>query len=63
MPVVLIERQAPQIAIVTLNRPERRNALTIELLNELTAAVKVSSDEPHERVLILRGAPSSTARR
>src|SRR6266446_4771217 len=56
MPVVLIEKQTPQIAIVTLNRPERRNALTIELLNELTAAVKVASDGPHERVLILRGA-------
>src|SRR6266571_4570804 len=56
MPVVLIEKQTPQIAIVTLNRPERRNALTIELLKELTAAIKVASDEPHERVLILRGA-------
>src|SRR6202158_5463406 len=56
MPVVLIEKQSPQIAIVTLNRPERRNALTIELLNELIAVIKVASDEPHERVLILRGA-------
>jgi len=56
MPVVLIEKRTPQIAIVTLNRPERRNALTIELLNELTSAIKVASDEPHERVLILRGA-------
>src|SRR5438270_4982144 len=56
MPVVLIERQTPQIAIVTLNRPERRNALTNELLTELTAAIRVASDEPHERVLILRGA-------
>ena len=56
MSVVLIEKQAPQITVVTLNRPERRNALTIELLNELIAAIKVASDEPHERVLILRGA-------
>ena len=56
MPLVLIEKQTPQIAIVTLNRPERRNALTLELLNELIAAIKVASDEPHERVLILRGA-------
>ena len=56
MPVVLIEKQSPQVTIVTLNRPERRNALTIELLNELIAAIKVSSDESHERVLILRGA-------
>jgi methylglutaconyl-CoA hydratase len=56
MPVVLIEKQTPQIAVLTLNRPERRNALSIELLNELIAAIKVVSDEPHERILILRGA-------
>jgi methylglutaconyl-CoA hydratase len=56
MPVVLIEKLTPQITIVTLNRPERRNALTIELLNELIAAIKVASDEPHERIMILRGA-------
>ena len=56
MPVVLIERQTPQITLVTLNRPERRNALTIELLAELVAAIKVASDEAHERILILRGA-------
>ena len=56
MPVVLIEKQSPQITVVTLNRPERRNSLTIELLNELIAAIKVASDQPQERVLILRGA-------
>ncbi|MEY2600963.1 MAG: methylglutaconyl-CoA hydratase [Verrucomicrobiota bacterium] len=56
MPVVLIEKQSPQITIVTLNRPERRNSLTIELLNELIAAIKVASDQADERVLILRGA-------
>src|SRR5881398_1559772 len=58
MPVILIERQrqTPQITLVTLNRPERRNALTIELLTELVAAIKVASDEMHERILILRGA-------
>ena len=56
MPVVLIEKQTPQITVLTLNRPERRNALTIELLGELIAAIKIASDEPQERVLILRGA-------
>ena len=56
MAVVLIEKQAPQITVVTLNRPERRNALTIELLTELQAAIKVLSDQPQERVIILRGA-------
>ena len=56
MPVVLIEKQSPQISVVTLNRPDRRNALTIELLSELIAAIKVASDQAHERILILRGA-------
>jgi methylglutaconyl-CoA hydratase len=56
MAVVLIEKQSPQVTAIVLNRPERRNALTLELLNELNAAIKVASDEPQERVLILRGA-------
>jgi methylglutaconyl-CoA hydratase len=56
MPLVLIEKQSPQVTIVTLNRPERRNSLTIELLNELISAINVASDEARERVLILRGA-------
>src|SRR5207249_1738132 len=56
MPVLLVEKQTPQITVVTLNRPERRNALTIELLTELIAAIKVISDEAHQRILILRGA-------
>src|SRR5436305_540596 len=56
MPAILIEKLGPHITTVTLNRPERRNALTLDLLNELIAAIKVASDQPSERVLILRGA-------
>src|SRR5256886_1263341 len=56
MPVVLIEQKSPQITVVTLNRPERRNALTLELLTELCAAVNVASEQPEQRVLMLRGA-------
>src|SRR2546428_2565398 len=55
MPVVLIEKQSPQITVVTLNRPQRCNSLTIELLNELVASIKVASDQADERVLILCG--------
>ena len=55
MPVVLVEKESPQITVVTLNRPERRNALTLELLTELCAAIKVASEQPEQRVLILRG--------
>jgi methylglutaconyl-CoA hydratase len=56
MPVLLVEKLAPQITVVTLNRPERRNSLTIELLSNLISAVKAASDQPKQRVLILRGA-------
>jgi methylglutaconyl-CoA hydratase len=56
MPVILVEKQTPEITVVTLNRPERRNALTLELLSEVCAAIKVASDEPQQRVIILRGA-------
>src|SRR5213083_2108731 len=56
MPVVLVEKESLQISVVTLNRPERRNALTLELMTELCAAIKVASEQPEQRVLILRGA-------
>src|SRR6516164_1012745 len=56
MPVVLVEKESPQISVVTLNRPERRNSLTLELLTELCAAINVASEQREQRVLILRGA-------
>ena len=56
MPVILIEKQAPQVRTIVFNRPERRNALTLDLLNELNAAIKVAAHQPEERVIILRGA-------
>src|SRR5213075_1724254 len=56
MPVVLVEKKTPQITVVTLNRPERRNALSIQLLTELIASIKLASDEIRERILILSGA-------
>jgi len=56
MPVVLVEKPSSQITVMTLNRPERRNSLTIELLSELMAAVNTAANDPVQRVLILRGA-------
>lgn len=56
MPVVLVEKQTPQITLITLNRPERRNALTIELMTELTAAIENAGADPKQRILVLRGA-------
>src|SRR4051812_2874763 len=56
MPVVLIEKQSPQVILLTLNRPERRNALTIELMRELAAEIEKAAADPATRIVILRGA-------
>src|SRR4051794_6125796 len=56
MPVVLIKKQTPQITVLTLNRPERRNALTIELMTDLAAAIDNAAADPVTRIAILRGA-------
>lgn len=56
MPTVLIEKQSTHTTVLTLNRPERRNALTIELMTELIAAIEAASADSAQRVLILRGA-------
>ena len=56
MPNVLIEEKDQRVTIVTLNRPERRNALTIELLTELTDALNAADADPKKRIIVLRGA-------
>lgn len=59
MPVLLIKKPSPQTTILTLNRPERRNALTIELMTEIVAAIDKASNDETQRILILRGAGAS----
>src|SRR5205085_19123 len=55
MPNVLVENKN-RTTIITLNRPERRNALTIDLMSELSGALEAASTDPTQRVVILRGA-------
>jgi methylglutaconyl-CoA hydratase len=42
---------------LTLNRPERRNAMSRTLIAELTAAMRQAADESAVRSIILTGAP------
>jgi enoyl-CoA hydratase/carnithine racemase len=53
---VKLERDGP-IATVTLNRPERRNSLSDEMLTELGAAFAELRDDASTRVVIVTGAP------
>jgi enoyl-CoA hydratase/carnithine racemase len=43
-------------ARITLNRPERRNALSLELIEELIAALGAASARPETRAIVLEGA-------
>ncbi len=45
---------APPSAIITLNRPERRNALSLELMRELTETFRQLGADPGVRAVILR---------
>ncbi len=51
-PGLVIERQGP-VATWTLNRPDRRNALSRQLLTELEAAQTETATDPAVRVVVL----------
>ncbi len=54
--LVLSESAGPGITLLTLNRAEKRNALSVELVQTLLAALTVAENDPVQRVLILVGA-------
>jgi methylglutaconyl-CoA hydratase len=41
---------------LTLNRPDKRNALNVGLLEQLCAGIVAAESDPFQRILILRGA-------
>lgn len=53
---VLLETHSGGVARLTLNRPEKRNALNAELVRELTSAMQRTSSDPGVRVVALAGA-------
>ena len=50
---------AEAVATLTLNRPERRNAITPELVEDFDAALARALDDREVRVVRLRAAPSA----
>jgi len=55
-PLVLIDNPAPHVRRLTLNRPEKRNALSNLLRGELFAALEAGDRDADVRVMIIRGA-------
>lgn len=53
---ILVERVEPQIALVTLNRPERLNALTRDSVAELNHALDALATDSDCRAVVITGA-------
>lgn len=55
-PVVLTEVTENKVGIITMNRPERRNAVNGPLAEQLDAAVKAMAADGEVKVVVLTGA-------
>lgn len=56
MSTVRVERVEPRIAVLTLDRPERLNAMSFELVADLHDALDEISGDPECTVVVLTGA-------
>lgn len=55
MSVVLLERPSPGVALIRLNRPEARNALTTEVRRLIERCVNEITDDETAKVIVLTG--------
>jgi len=56
MTTVLLTEDANGVRLITLNRPEARNALSSELIDRLVEALHAAEDDPEVRAVVLTGA-------
>lgn len=54
--LILLDTPAPGVSRITINRPEKRNAISTPLRGELLAALEANDFDPAVRVTIIRGA-------
>lgn len=57
--LVLVDRSRRHVSVITLNRPGKRNALSIPLLHAFCGALDEIHGDPDQRVIILTGAGPS----
>ncbi len=55
-PATLSVSDARGVATITLNRPDNRNALSVELIESLSASLDAAIADPAVRVIVLTGA-------
>ena len=54
--LILVDERAPMVRRITLNRPDKRNALNATLRREVLAATRELDADHDVRVTIIRGA-------
>ena len=54
--LVIVEYKSPEIMVLTLNRPEKRNALNVDLMQAILDTLDLAEDDTQMRVLMLKGA-------
>lgn len=54
--LILVDEPVPGVRRITLNRPEKRNALNHQIRGELLDALRTGDGDPDTRVQIVRGA-------
>jgi enoyl-CoA hydratase len=53
---VIVENLANHVAVVTINRPDKRNALTLEVKRQLSDHVEALGNDASTRVIVIAGA-------
>ena len=61
MSFVLVDRPDPQVAVVTLNRPERMNAMAFDVMVPLRDALAEIGQDNEVRAVVLTGAGAGSA--
>ena len=59
---VLCRREADGVAVVTIDRPERRNALNLEVKRRIADEIATLADDDAVRVIVLTGLGATSSR-
>ncbi|MFX0088265.1 MAG: enoyl-CoA hydratase/isomerase family protein [Candidatus Hodarchaeota archaeon] len=52
----LLYEKKDKVAVITLNRPERMNAINVQMNSDLRNSLKVAKEDPDVRVIVITGA-------
>lgn len=58
MSVILVDKSHPSTTVITLNRADKKNALSIELMQALTQVVKDAASDKTQKFLVLKASGS-----